>query len=175
MFDLDAGKILVVGTVALIVVGPKDLPRVLRTIGKVVGKIRRMANEVQNQVMDAVKEADLDGVEKELGAINDSANFKVSVDPATALRGHLTKTPESANMSATSTVNSQKSAELTYASPEMKEHFAVPPGSSVSVGASHTAADNVEKNEIANENIEPKVVKGAMRDEETRKAVGGAL
>jgi sec-independent protein translocase protein TatB len=84
MFDLDVGKILVVGTIALIVVGPKDLPRVLRTVGQVVGKIRRMANEVQNQVMDAVK--------KEFNAMSEAAKFDVSVDPASAMRGHSPST-----------------------------------------------------------------------------------
>jgi Tat protein translocase TatB subunit len=92
MFDLDVGKILVVGTIALIVVGPKDLPRVLRTVGQVVGKIRRMANEVQNQVMDAVKEADLEGVKKEFNAMIEAAKFDVFVDPASAMRGHSPST-----------------------------------------------------------------------------------
>lgn len=162
MFDLDVGKILVVGTIALIVVGPKDLPRVLRIVGQVVGKMRRMANDVQNQVMEAVKEADLEGVKKELGALNDSANFKVSVDPASAMRGHSTQTPQIANESAKATPNSQISAAPTYASAEMKEYLAVLPGS------------DAEKSEIANENIKPELANEAMRDEAHRKALGSA-
>ena len=55
MFDIDAGKILVVGVVALLVIGPKDLPRVLRTVGQTVGKMRRMAAEFQNQFAEAIK------------------------------------------------------------------------------------------------------------------------
>jgi hypothetical protein len=47
-----------------------------------------MANEVQNQVMDAVKEADLEGVKKEFNAMSEAAKFDVSVDPASAMRGH---------------------------------------------------------------------------------------
>ena len=43
MFDLDAGKLVVFGIVALAVIPPKDLPRVLRTVGKYVGQARRMA------------------------------------------------------------------------------------------------------------------------------------
>jgi len=69
MFDLDVSKMLIVGLVALLVVGPKDLPRVLRTVGQVVGKMRRMAAEIQTQILDAAKEADLEGVKKEFGAI----------------------------------------------------------------------------------------------------------
>ena len=53
MFDFDIGKLMVVGIVALAVIPPKDLPRVMRTVGQVVGKMRRMAAEFQGQFMDA--------------------------------------------------------------------------------------------------------------------------
>ena len=56
MFDLDAGKLLVFGIVALAVIPPKDLPRVLRTVGKYVGQMRRMASDFQGQFMEAMKE-----------------------------------------------------------------------------------------------------------------------
>ena len=82
MFDFDIGKLLLVGIVALVVIGPKDLPRVMRTVGQAVGKMRRMANEFQNQFMDAMKEADLEDVKKELNALKDSAAIDTSFDPA---------------------------------------------------------------------------------------------
>ena len=47
MFDLDASKLIVVGIVALAVIPPKDLPRVMRTVGQTIGKMRRMAAEFQ--------------------------------------------------------------------------------------------------------------------------------
>ncbi len=53
---------LVIACVAIIVVGPKELPGMLRTIGKSIGKIKRMAGDFQRQVDDAIKEADLDGI-----------------------------------------------------------------------------------------------------------------
>ena len=55
---------LVVAVVAIIVVGPKDLPGMLRTVGKSVKKIRGMAGDFQRQFDDALKEAELDGVKK---------------------------------------------------------------------------------------------------------------
>ena len=55
MFDFDVGKLLVVGIVALAVIPPKDLPRVMRTVGQAVGKMRRMAAEFQGQFMDAMQ------------------------------------------------------------------------------------------------------------------------
>ncbi len=53
---------LVIACVAIIVVGPKDLPAMLRTFGKAIGSVKRMAGDFQRQVNDAIKEADLDGV-----------------------------------------------------------------------------------------------------------------
>ncbi|WP_158817571.1 Sec-independent protein translocase protein TatB [Methylocapsa sp. S129] len=94
MFDIDAGKILVVGVVALLVIGPKDLPRVLRTVGQTVGKMRRMASEFQNQFMEAIKEADLEDVKKEFTAIRDSANIDTSFDAASIMRDEITTAVE---------------------------------------------------------------------------------
>jgi len=71
MFDIDFEKILVFGVIALVVIPAKDLPRVLRTVGQTLGKMRRMANEFRSQFMDAINEADLDQVKKEISSIND--------------------------------------------------------------------------------------------------------
>ncbi len=59
MFDLGWTEILVVGIVALIVVGPKDLPKMFRTLGQVMAKARAMAREFQRAMDDA---ADASGV-----------------------------------------------------------------------------------------------------------------
>ena len=57
MFDFDAGKLIVIGIVALVAIPSKDLPRVLRQLGQLTGKMRRMAAEFQGQFMDAMREA----------------------------------------------------------------------------------------------------------------------
>ncbi len=57
---------LVIAVVMILVVGPKDLPGMLRTIGKTVGNLRRMAGDFQRQFSDALKEADIDEVKKDL-------------------------------------------------------------------------------------------------------------
>lgn len=51
-----------IAAVAIIVVGPKELPGMLRAFGKTIGKIKRMAGDFQRQVDDAIKEADLDDI-----------------------------------------------------------------------------------------------------------------
>lgn len=53
-------EMLVIACVAIIVVGPKDLPAMLRSLGKTIGSVKRMAGDFQRQFNDAIKEADLD-------------------------------------------------------------------------------------------------------------------
>jgi sec-independent protein translocase protein TatB len=95
MFDLDISKMIIVGIVALAVIPPKDLPRVMRTVGQTLGKMRRMAAEFQGQFMEAMREvereADLDSVKKEFQAINDQAKIDTSFDPVGMMREDMTK------------------------------------------------------------------------------------
>jgi sec-independent protein translocase protein TatB len=94
MFDFDPGKLVVFGIVALAVIPPKDLPRVLRTVGKYVGQMRRMASDFQGQFMEAIKEADLESVKNEIKAINEASKIDTSFDPASLMRDNMTKAVE---------------------------------------------------------------------------------
>ena len=58
MFDVGWSEILVIAAVAIIVVGPKDLPRMLRTFGKTMGQVRRTANDFKRQFDEALREAE---------------------------------------------------------------------------------------------------------------------
>lgn len=69
MFDLTSSKLLILGLVALIVVGPKDLPLLLRTIGKYVGMIRRQANEFRAQFDEAMRDQELANLKAEMEAV----------------------------------------------------------------------------------------------------------
>ena len=66
MFDFDAGKLIVIAIVALIAIPSKDLPRVLMQLGRMLGQLRRMGAEFQGQLMDAMREAELDHLKKEV-------------------------------------------------------------------------------------------------------------
>ncbi len=98
MLDFDVGKLVVIGVVALVVIGPKDLPRVMRQVGNVVGKMRRMASEFQTQFMDAMREADVENVTKGLKADLDKAADAVRVesgfDPLKDVQSDLNKVLE---------------------------------------------------------------------------------
>ena len=89
MFDLDTGKLLIIGVVALVVIGPKDLPGVLRQAGQAVGKLRRMAGEFQGQFMEAVREADLHELRNEVVKIKDTASIDVHFDPARDVQAEI--------------------------------------------------------------------------------------
>lgn len=66
MFDLSSSKLLILGIVALLVVGPKDLPILLRTIGKYVAMMRRQAAEFRSQFDDAMRETELAQIKKDV-------------------------------------------------------------------------------------------------------------
>jgi sec-independent protein translocase protein TatB len=62
VFDIGWTELVVIACVAVLVVGPKDLPKMLRTFGKTVSQLRRMAGDFQKQFNDALQEAELDEV-----------------------------------------------------------------------------------------------------------------
>src|SRR5689334_21509495 len=65
MFDISWGKLVIIGVVAFIVIRPKELPTVLRTVGQWMGKIRRMAAEFQGQFNEAMREAEMADLKKQ--------------------------------------------------------------------------------------------------------------
>jgi sec-independent protein translocase protein TatB len=73
MFDFSMGEIVVIGAVALIAIGPKELPGVLRAVGQYTTKIRRMASEFQSQFQEALREAEMSDLKKEVDTLNDTA------------------------------------------------------------------------------------------------------
>jgi sec-independent protein translocase protein TatB len=73
MFDFSMGEIVVIGAVALIVIGPKELPGVLRTVGHWTTKVRRMASEFQGQFQEALREAEMADLKKDMDTLTDTA------------------------------------------------------------------------------------------------------
>src|SRR6185503_47620 len=89
MFDIGGGELVVIGIVALIAIGPKELPTVLRTVGRYMGKIRRMSSEFQGQFQEAMREAEMADLKKHADDLKSSfTNF----DPLTETKP--AETPE---------------------------------------------------------------------------------
>ena len=70
MFDITSSKLLILAVVALIVVGPKDLPILLRTVGKYLGFVRRQAAEFRQHFDEALREAELDQLKNEFDSVS---------------------------------------------------------------------------------------------------------
>jgi sec-independent protein translocase protein TatB len=72
MFDIGWGELIVIGVVALIAIGPKELPGALRAMGHWMGKIRRMAADFQNQFQEAMREAEMADLKKQVDTLTSS-------------------------------------------------------------------------------------------------------
>ncbi len=81
MFDIDAGKLLILGVIALIVLGPKELPRVMRQVGNALSRMRQMAAEFQSQFADAMKQSELEELKKDMAKMADQARVDINYDP----------------------------------------------------------------------------------------------
>lgn len=90
MFDISWGELVLIGMVALIVIGPKELPTVLRTLGQWMTKVRRMAAEFQGQFQEAMREAELAELKKQVDAIGDTArNLAPDFNPIETARKEI--------------------------------------------------------------------------------------
>lgn len=77
MFELAWSEIALIGVVALLVIGPKDLPGAIRGVVAMLGKARRMAGEFQGHVDEMVREAKLDDVKREIDAFRSNVQNEV--------------------------------------------------------------------------------------------------
>jgi sec-independent protein translocase protein TatB len=88
MFDITSSKLLILAIVALIVVGPKDLPILLRTVGKYLGVIRRHAAEFRAQLDEALREAELDELKKEFESVGQEMKTTIA-QGSSAIDSHV--------------------------------------------------------------------------------------
>ncbi len=103
MFDFGIGssELIVLAVIALIVIGPRDLPKVLRTVGQVMTKVRGLAREFQGHIEEAAKEAGLDDLKKDINQATSGMSAKSLLDDKPRTPGKVEKpasseTPKSA-------------------------------------------------------------------------------
>ncbi len=93
MFDLGWGELLVVGAVALVVLGPKELPNALRTISNLTKTARKLAGEFQSGINEIVREAELEDARKAAQSISKGSISKAIgnvVDPTGEMKSSVT-------------------------------------------------------------------------------------
>ena len=152
MFDIGWSELVVIAVVALIAIGPKELPAVLRTVGQYMGKIRRMASEFQGQFQEAMREAEMADLKKHVDDMADAAKGLTDFDPLADVKKEVesfgadplgtstsTPTPETASASpeaAAQSVPAPVSPDTTIPSPDIAPEAPQPTaGSSSGSGA----------------------------------------
>ena len=94
MFDIGWGELLVIGIVALIAIGPKELPGALRTLGQWMSKLRRMASEFQSQFQEAMREAEMTDLKKQVDEMTSQAQSYANFDPIGEVRKEFESTQQ---------------------------------------------------------------------------------
>src|ERR1700757_2028759 len=89
MFDISWTEFLLIGIVALVVIGPKELPGVLRTLGQYTRKVRGMAAEFQSQFQEAMREAEMADLKK---SVDEMASDLKDFDPLKDVKTDLEAT-----------------------------------------------------------------------------------
>ncbi len=83
MLDVGWQELLVIAVVAIIVVGPRELPQLMRTVGQWLGRARRMAREFQYNIEEIGREAELDGLRKDIDRFRQPMDpFRIDGKPA---------------------------------------------------------------------------------------------
>ena len=91
MFDIGWSEIAVIAVVALIAIGPKELPGVLRMVGQWMGKARKMAAEFQGQFQEAMREAEMADLKKSFDEVKEAASGFTSGNLMTSLEKDVSK------------------------------------------------------------------------------------
>jgi sec-independent protein translocase protein TatB len=90
MFDIGWSELVVIAVVALIAIGPKELPGVLRMVGQWMGKARKMAAEFQGQFQEAMREAEMADLKKSFDEVKDAATSFTGANVMTSLQKDVT-------------------------------------------------------------------------------------
>jgi sec-independent protein translocase protein TatB len=134
MFDIGWSEFVVIAVVALIAIGPKELPGVLRMVGQWMGKARKMASEFQGQFQEAMREAEMADLKKSFDEVKEAAsgftggNIMTSLqkDVGEALRiddidkpAASVETPPVANLEASAATSPETSSETIAEAPQL--------------------------------------------------------
>jgi sec-independent protein translocase protein TatB len=127
MFDIGWGELVVIGIVALIAIGPKELPTVLRTLGQFMGKVRRMANEFQGQFQEAMREAEMADLKKHAEDIKSSVGDITNFNPMANTQKEIESAFDAADKGAASEASVETpAAELPEPAPQVEVNVPLP-------------------------------------------------
>jgi sec-independent protein translocase protein TatB len=153
MFDISWTEFLLIGVVALVVIGPKELPAVMRTMGQWTRKVRGMATEFQNQFQEAMREAEMADLKKQ---VDDMARDVKDIDPLKGVRDDIESAGKDVERSLASTSEQPAALPAADSEPALTEAVAEPssaPAETASLSAAEASAaplpETIEKAEPA--------------------------
>lgn len=173
MFDISWTEFLLIGVVALIVIGPKELPAVLRTVGQWTRKVRTMAADFQGQFQEAMREAEMADLKKQ---VDDLAHDVKNYDPLKDVRADVEAAGRDIQASleqkpeATSPVETEVpavtaapavTAESAPALPGAETPAVANEGEVIATATAPVAPDAIEKTDAESSAAEPSVAGGA--------------
>lgn len=166
MFGIDSPELLVIAIVALVVIGPKELPGLLRTWGKWMAQMRGMASEFRGHVDEMIRQTELEDVKKQLAGTSDGLDLK-SLDPTQQIREHI----QEGMAEGEKAFNEAKSSfENPLAEPESAPQIAAEPAAETT--AAETMAAETTVAEVApSETVAPETVSHETAGPETASPV----
>lgn len=119
MFDIGWSELLVIGIVALVVIGPKELPGVVRSVAQNIAKLRRMASDFQSQFTDAMREMELHDLKKDAEKL--LSDTTASLDPVKNAGEEIKKAMEEPVLPAPATAEPEKIAAASGDKPKSEQ------------------------------------------------------
>jgi sec-independent protein translocase protein TatB len=149
MFDISWSELLLIAVVALVFIGPKELPGVLRTVGQWTGKIRRMASEFQDQFREAIREAEVADLKKDIDEA--TSNLKTGLDPFAGINESTTEWKRSEPTASAPPAADAPPAEAVtpVAAPTASTEPTTTPAETAPAASHEAAAEPAAKNEPA--------------------------
>lgn len=148
MFGIDSPELLVIAVVALVVIGPKELPGLLRTWGKWMAQMRGMASEFRGHVDEMIRQSELDEVKKSLdGSLGGTGGLDLkSLDPTQQIKQHI---QEGISEGEKAIAEAKSSLDNPLAEPESAPQIAAEPAAEITVLPAETQVAEVTAEPVA--------------------------
>ncbi|SCA54926.1 hypothetical protein MTBPR1_10173 [Candidatus Terasakiella magnetica] len=129
MLDIGWTEIASIVIIAVLVIGPKDLPKAMRSVARMVGKVKGMMREFQSNIDDMIKETELEEVKKQIQSVR-SEDFSRKIEETVDKDGDLTKavdfSKEAADFNNSMKESSSDTEAATQASPAVEDNSVKP-------------------------------------------------
>ncbi|MET4230051.1 Sec-independent protein translocase protein TatB [Bradyrhizobium sp. 482_C4_N1_1] len=174
MFDIGWSELVLIGVVALVAIGPKELPGVLRMVGQWMGKARKMAAEFQGQFQEAMREAEMADLKKSFDEVKEAAsgfagnNLMTSLqkDVSDALRVDALDKPAEASTTTTVEATSSEALAISSETPATPTTPEAPTPETFVEAEAHAAANEplaitreVEQAQVIQDTAPPEAIK----------------